>query len=113
MDLYLTGKSVLITGASQGIGAGIAEAFAREGAKLTLVARSGEKLQALASNLQHRFGVQARILQEDLTDPGAIERVAAQAPDTDILVNNAGVIPGGNLFEVDAQRWRQGWELKV
>ncbi|MFA7438991.1 SDR family oxidoreductase [Castellaniella sp.] len=113
MDLQLAGRRVLITGASQGIGAGIAEAFAREGASLTLVARSEDKLQQLAEDLRQRFGVPVGILAEDLTAPGAVDRVAAQAPDTDILVNNAGVIPGGDLFEVDAQRWREGWELKV
>ncbi|MFA5664053.1 SDR family oxidoreductase [Castellaniella sp.] len=113
MDLQLAGRQVLVTGASQGIGAGIAEAFAREGASLTLVARSEGKLQALAQDLEQRFGIPVRHLAEDLTTPGAIERVVAQAPDTDILVNNAGVIPGGDLFEVDARRWRAGWELKV
>ncbi len=113
MDLKLTGKKVLITGASQGIGAGIAESFAREGASLTLVARSGDKLQALSADLKARFKTDVRILEADLTQPGAVERVAAAAPDTDILVNNAGAIPGGNLFEIDGRRWREGWELKV
>lgn len=113
MDLKLTGKKVLITGASQGIGAGIAESFAREGARLTLVARSGDKLKALSADLKARFNADIRILEEDLTQAGAVERVAAAAPDTDILVNNAGAIPGGNLFEVDGRRWREGWELKV
>ncbi len=113
MDLKLTGKKVLITGASQGIGAGIAESFAREGASLTLVARSGDKLQALSADLKARFKADVRILEADLTQPGAVERVAAAAPDTDILVNNAGAIPGGNLFEIDGRRWREGWELKV
>lgn len=113
MDLHLKDRHVLVTGASQGIGAGIAEAFAREGARLTLVARSGEKLRRMADELQRQHGVSVQVLLEDLTAAGAVERVAAQAPQTEILVNNAGVIPGGDLFEVDAQRWRQGWELKV
>lgn len=113
MDLNLTGKTVLITGASQGIGAGIAKSFAREGAKLILVARSGDKLKALSAELLALFGMEAHILEADLTQPEAAARVAAAAPDTDVLVNNAGAIPGGNLFEIDGRRWREGWELKV
>jgi short-subunit dehydrogenase len=113
MDLKLTGKKVLITGASQGIGAAIAEGFAREGAHLVLVARSGNRMQSLADDWRTRHGVTVQVLEEDLTAAGAVERVVAAAPDTDVLVNNAGAIPGGNLFEVDARRWREGWELKV
>lgn len=113
MELELTGKSVLVTGASKGIGAAIAEAFAREGARLTLVARSADRLADLSTQLRKKWGVEVRVLAEDLTAAGAVERVAAAAPDTDVLVNNAGAIPGGNLFEVDAERWRQGWALKV
>nr|MBF0682590.1 SDR family oxidoreductase [Pseudomonas sp.] len=52
-------------------------------------------------------------LNLDMTAPGAIEEIARQAGDIDVLVNNAGSIPGGNLWDVDADRWRQGWELKV
>lgn len=113
MDLQLTGTKVLVTGASQGIGAAIADSFAREGALLTLVARSADKLKGVAEQLERQHGCKASILIEDLTQPGAVERVAAAAADTDVLVNNAGAIPGGNLFDLDAQRWREGWELKV
>src|SRR5690606_39568715 len=53
------------------------------------------------------------LLPLDMTQPGAIERVAEFAGDVDVLVNNAGAIPGGDLWDVDAQAWRKGWELKV
>ena len=56
MDLGLRGKRVLVTGASQGIGEGIAEAFAEEGASLLLVARSGDKLDAIAKRLHDAHG---------------------------------------------------------
>ena len=52
MDLHLRGKRVLITGASKGIGAAAAEAFAEEGAHLRLAARSGDQLTALAERLR-------------------------------------------------------------
>ena len=59
MDLHLRGKRVLITGASKGIGAAAAEAFAEEGCHLRLAARSGEALKALADRLrsQHQQGL--------------------------------------------------------
>ena len=96
MDLFLKGKRVVITGASQGIGEGLAHAFAEEGANLHLVARSGERLAALQEELSASHGVDIRIQALDLTAPGAVEAVVAAIPDVDILVNNAGAIPGGS-----------------
>ncbi|MGK0566028.1 SDR family oxidoreductase [Bordetella bronchiseptica] len=113
MDMKIAGQRVLITGASQGIGAGLAQAFAAESCHLALTARSADKLQALAQDLRGRHGVQVDVLPLDMTQPGAVDQVAAFAGDIDVLVNNAGAIPGGNLWDVDAPAWRQGWELKV
>lgn len=114
MDLGLTGRKVLITGASQGIGEGLADAFAAEGCELLLVARSADKLERVAASVRERHGAHARLLACDLAQAGAIEKVAAFAgEDLDILVNNAGSIPGGNLWGVDEAAWREGWELKV
>lgn len=113
MDLQLQGKSVLITGASQGIGEGLALAFAQEGSHLRLVARSGSKLEAIAQRVRSERGVSAEILPLDITAPAAVEKIMAFAGDADVLINNAGSIPGGNLWDVDEQLWRSGWELKV
>lgn len=115
MDLQLTGKSVLITGASQGIGAGLAEVFAEEGCTLHLVARSGDKLQILADRLRDEYGSDAAIYEQDLASAGAAEAISAATADLsiDVLVNNAGAIPGGDLWDVDAERWREGWQVKV
>lgn len=113
MDMQLTGRRVLITGASQGIGEGLAKAFAAEGCELALVARSADKLEALAAALRTTHGVRVDVLALDMTQPGAIAQVARFAGDVDVLVNNAGAIPGGNLWDVGAEQWRQGWELKV
>jgi NAD(P)-dependent dehydrogenase (short-subunit alcohol dehydrogenase family) len=112
MDLGLTGKKVLITGASQGIGAGLADTFAAEGCELYLLARSADKLEAVAEAARAR-GAVAHTLALDITAPGAIDQVMAFAGDAHVLVNNAGSIPGGTLWEVDEARWREGWELKV
>ena len=114
MDLRLTGKTVLITGASQGIGAGLARAFAEEGCHIRLTARNIEKLEALRAEIGKSFPASSvSLFPADLTEPGAAERLAAAVGNIDILVNNAGVIPSGTLFDVDEAKWRAGWELKV
>jgi NAD(P)-dependent dehydrogenase (short-subunit alcohol dehydrogenase family) len=114
MDLRLTGKTVLITGASQGIGAGLARAFAEEGCHLRLTARSVDKLKALEAELRGSFPNSAvGLFPTDLTEPGVVDRLAAAVGDVDVLINNAGVIPSGSLADVDEAEWRSGWELKV
>jgi len=113
MDLNLRGRKVLITGASQGIGEGLARAFAAEGCEPLLVARSADKLHALAEAIRGQYAVRADVLPLDMTAPGSVEAIMRFAGEADILVNNAGSIPGGNLWDVDEAAWRQGWELKV
>ncbi|MCP4386340.1 MAG: SDR family oxidoreductase [Hyphomicrobiales bacterium] len=113
MDLGLKGRTALITGASQGIGEGLAVGFAEEGVNLHLAARRGDILTELANRLTGEHGISATPHAVDLTESGAPEALVAAAGEVDILVNNAGVVPGGDLFSIDAQAWRQGWELKV
>lgn len=113
MDLKLKGKTVLITGASQGIGEGLARAFAEEGVNLYLTARNAENLGRIKAEITESSGVDVQVYPMDMTEPGAAERLMEQVGDIDILVNNAGVIPSGNLFDVDEKKWREGWELKV
>jgi len=113
MDLGLKGRRALITGASQGIGEGLAESFAEEGVDLHLTARSGDRLSALAEKLRGGYGIEVTIHPMDLTEAGAPSRLTEAAGEVDILVNNAGVIPGGDLFSSDDASWRDGWELKI
>lgn len=113
MDLGLVGKRVLITGASQGIGAGLARAFADEGASLILTARNTEKLRAVQADIEANTATGVKLIPMDLTASGACEALFEAAGDIDILVNNAGVIPSGSLWDVDEAKWRAGWELKV
>jgi len=113
MDLHLRGRKVLITGASQGIGEGLAEVFAEEGCELHLVARSGDKLVRLAQRLRDEHGVAVTIQEQDIAAAGAAEAIGAAAGRIDVLVNNAGAIPGGDLWQVDSETWRKGWEVKV
>lgn len=112
MDLHLAGKTVLITGASQGIGEGLAHAFAAEGCALHLSARSGGKLAAMQAAITGEHRVRVGATAADMTQPGACERIVEEAGDVDVLVNNAGVIPSGPLFDIGPQQWREGWALK-
>jgi NAD(P)-dependent dehydrogenase (short-subunit alcohol dehydrogenase family) len=113
MDLQLSGRKVLITGASQGIGAGLAEAFAEEGCNLHLVARSVQRLEGLAATLRANYDVKVVVQECDIATSDAAETIAKTADAVDVLVNNAGAIPGGDLWQVDRDAWRRGWEVKV
>jgi len=113
MDMHLRGKRVLITGASQGIGEALAHSFAAEGCNLALVARSADKLNAIAQRIRAQDGVDVTLYPLSLTESGTIEHLVKCETEIDILVNNAGNIPAGNLWDVDARAWREGWNLKV
>jgi NAD(P)-dependent dehydrogenase (short-subunit alcohol dehydrogenase family) len=113
MDLHLRGKRVLITGASKGIGAAAAEAFAEEGCHVSLAARNADALEALAKKLRADHGVAVNVHVVDLRKPEDLAALAAAASNIDILVNNAGDIPGGSIDKVDEPTWRHAWELKV
>src|SRR5450432_2062625 len=113
MDLGLAGRSVVVTGASRGIGRACAEAFAAEGARLHLVARGRDALQLAQGEIARDHGAPVSIQAVDMAAAGAATAVFAACPDADILVNNAGGIRRGNLMQLGEAEWRQGWELKV
>ena len=113
MELGLKGKSVLITGASKGIGLACAKAFAAEGSNVHLAARSADLLATASNEITSRYGVRVTTHVCDLRAEGAVKRLADACADVDVLVNNAGDIPGGNIETVDEAKWRHAWELKV
>ena len=113
MDLGLTGRSVLITGSSKGIGLACAHAFAAEGCDLHLVSRSIENLQHAREELSAQYQVQITLHALDLSDSNNVDQLVKDAAEVDILVNNAGAIPGGDINAVDEARWRAAWDLKV
>lgn len=114
MDLGLAGSTVLITGASKGIGAATAHAFAAEGANLVLVARSEDGLARVREAiLAAHPAVEVALHACDLSQGERIADLAARHPGIDVLVNNAGAVPGGGLLEVSESAWRAGWDTKV
>lgn len=94
--------SVLITGASTGIGAAYAERFARRGHDLVLVARDTARMQALAARLRQENGVAIDIIPADLTNADELATVETRLRDDvriGVLVNNAGTAIGGSFVE--------------
>jgi NAD(P)-dependent dehydrogenase (short-subunit alcohol dehydrogenase family) len=113
MDLDLRGKRVLITGASKGIGAAAADAFAEEGCHLHLAARSLDAMEAIATRLRASHRIDVICHRTDLRKADELAALAAACGDIDILVNNAGDIPAGSIDRIDEATWRHAWELKV
>ena len=97
-----TRPTVLITGASTGIGAVYAERFAQRGHDLVLVARDQARLDALAARLRSEHDVAIDVIQADLTQPGDLTTVESRLRDDariGILVNNAGAALSGNFID--------------
>src|SRR5512139_1032062 len=112
MDLLLSNKVAIVTGASRGIGKAIAETLSSEGMKLVLAARSGMELEALAGSLPNEPLVQAI----DLRAPEAGNRVVAATIEKfgrlDLLVNNAGATRRGDFLALTDEEWLDGFALK-
>jgi 3-oxoacyl-[acyl-carrier protein] reductase len=106
----LTGRTALVTGASQGIGEAVARRFAEQGARVVLAARSADKLAALAAALETRHGAgRAHVLPLDLARHGEIAGRLKELPETfaaiDILVNNAGITADNLLLRMSLEQW--------
>lgn len=113
MDLALTGRRALVTGASKGIGRAIALSLAAEGCHLDLVARTATDLDALADEIHSTHGVQVTTHARDLGISEQVTDLVEGLDHLDLVVNNAGAIPSGSLTEVDEETWRHAWDLKV
>jgi short-subunit dehydrogenase len=100
------GATSLVTGASSGLGEEFARQLAARGGDLVLVARSADRLEALADDLRARHRVTVTTLPADLSLPAEVSRVAAHAATTeiDVLVNNAGFGTYGTFADLDAGR---------
>lgn len=111
------GTSALVTGASSGLGEVFARELVKRGANVVLVARSQDKLEALAQELRGGFQVSVEVLACDLSEPGAgtglAARVRERGVQVDVLVNNAGFGLFGLLHEADPARVAQEVQLNV
>ena len=116
MGKRLQDRIALVTGASSGIGAATALAFAEAGAKVAIAARRRDRLDELAKSLA-ALGAEPLVLEADLLDEHAAQRIVADTEKhfgrLDILVNNAGVMYLEPIAEADLGRWRRMLELNV
>jgi NAD(P)-dependent dehydrogenase (short-subunit alcohol dehydrogenase family) len=112
--MSLKGKAVLVTGASRGLGEGVAGALAKEGAKVMLVARDGK----LAKKVADEIGGHAQALTCDVSNYAAVERAVSETRQKlgglDILINNAGVIePIADIASSDPVAWARNIEINL
>ena len=109
MDLGIKGKWALVCGASKGLGFGCAEALAREGVHVAIVARGAEALQAAAGRLRQDpsvpAGTRVEAIAVDITTAEGRAKVFAFRKDWDIVVTNAGGPPPGDFREWDREAW--------
>jgi short-subunit dehydrogenase len=108
MDKNWRGRWALVTGASAGIGAALAQQLATAGMHLVLTARRRERLDQLAQELQKAHNIQTRVITADLTQPDAPKQIRAftdqQGLAIELLVNNAGFGQYGEFSQIDPQR---------
>lgn len=109
MDLGIAGKWALVCGASKGLGFGCAQALAREGVNVLIVARGAEVLQASAAKLiaesEGKTGAEVQFVAADITTPAGREAVFKVRRDFDIVVTNAGGPPPGDFHDWDRDTW--------
>jgi 3-oxoacyl-[acyl-carrier protein] reductase len=113
MELGLAAKRAIITGASKGIGAAVAREYAREGARVALIARDEQSLRDVAATC----GPSTVVVRADLANAELLAAAFAscieQMGGVDILVNNAGSSPNGNIEQITDDQWGESFHLKL
>jgi len=116
MSKQLQGKVAIVTGASNGIGRGIAEMFGAEGAKTVVVARRGELLGEVTKSIRDKGG-EALPVPTDLTQEDAVTALFAKVKDAygrlDVLVNNAGIATHMNTEDITLEYWRSALDINI
>ncbi len=114
---FFKGATVLITGASSGIGEAFARSLANRGANLVLTARSGDKLRQIAAELSEKHAIQVDVFPGDLSHPDTPQRlwsqIQAASLSVDVLINNAGFGKCGPFLAYDYQRYQDMLNLNI
>ena len=114
--MQLKDKVAIITGGGRGIGRAIAIAYAAEGARIVIAARSTEQLDEVATEITDQ-GTEVLTVPTDLRINADVENLVQKTVDRfgriDILVNNAGVNPRGLFLDSTDEEWEQGWQINV
>ena len=117
MDLLLSGKRAIVTGASAGIGRAVVEALAAEGCDVAFCARREQLLDEIAQNTQESSGCRLIPIRADLTQRSAIDGFVARAAKSlggiDLVINNGGVATFSELFDIPDGPWQQNAELRL
>ena len=120
MDLGLTGKAALVSGATRGLGYAMARALLEEGVNVGICARDAAKVKAVAAELRDvgaKHGAQALELAGDVTNSDVAERIVSAMAErfggVDILVNNAGSARPGALAELPESAWQEQFDLNL
>jgi cysteine desulfurase/selenocysteine lyase len=109
-------RKALVTGASRGLGLGIAEALARRGFRLVLVARNRAAVESVARRLEREHGIEAEPVGLDLSEPESLECLLADHPafrDIDVLVNNAASADAGLFADESLSSVRRSFEINL
>jgi len=111
-------KTVLITGATSGIGLSCAEKFAEAGDRLILTGRRGDRLKEIARSLEQKFSIEVLSLEFDIRQKDAVNQAIETLPeswsDIDVLVNNAGLAVGlGTIQDGDTDDWERMIDTNV
>ncbi len=112
MDLQLSGKVAVVTGASRGIGRAIAHTLLAEGMRVLVVARSRDALEALAAAYPAAAHAHVADLRDPAAAPATIEAALAAFGSLDVLVNNAGATKRGDFLTLPDDDWHDGFALK-
>ena len=117
MDIQLTGKTIMVAAASQGIGYGIAEALAKEGARLSIASHSRDKIEEAAATLAAQYGVECSAYVLEAADAASVKSWC-DATLSDFgsvygLVTNAGGPPPGNFDSFDDEAWDNAYQLTL
>jgi NAD(P)-dependent dehydrogenase (short-subunit alcohol dehydrogenase family) len=114
VDLQLTGKSVLITGSTSGIGFAAAEGFVREGASVILNGRDAARTEQARTRLLEAVpGAAVRAIAADVGSASAIGELIEEVPDVDVLVNNAGIYAAQPFATIPEEDWLRFFEVNV
>ncbi|MEU6665903.1 SDR family oxidoreductase [Streptomyces sp. NPDC046727] len=114
MHLDLTGRTALVTGSTQGIGAAIAVALARAGARVGINGRGEQRVaDSVESLARDAPGADLVPVAADVTSHEGAARVTEVLPDVDILVNNLGVFGAADPLEITDEEWRRYFEVNV